>query len=587
MKAAIYLRVSSEEQAERESPIAAQKAECLRWAAENGYQVAKRWIIEDRGFSGAEDARPGLQRLLATARSGPPFSAIIALDNTRFSRSEELFYWLRRELRTCGVEMLSATEHGEIELLTGVKAIIGAEQRRQIAVRTRLAMKHIASQGLRCGGRAPYGYRRKELRATSGNKPVTLEPDPETAPTLKRIFRMRAKGEGLRQIAHALNREGIPGPGTVGWGAYTIRSLLINPEYIGSAVYGRRLRAGRGSATSKWAPRENWQVIEGAHKAIVDRETWEAVQATFRAGSPTYRGRFAVHPLSGLIYCGVCGAKYHMGGGRGGYYQCAERKRGGPRACSNSRTVSRLALEARVNELILEALTWPENAREVYLELKRAVEREAQAAKKADRAGESVRKRAEIRRLEAQLRKHIDFIGRTGKRAPESLLDEIERLERRLKVLRAELAARQVAKIEPPDEETIRGMMAQAAQALEKGNPAKRREIYRTLIRRIVVSPRSVRIEGSDSGGFWSVGESVRRVRVPIGRRVGHYLVDDDLPVTCAGGGRENDRDHQDSYSSSHDSPPSPAAVAPPKRGAGACAGRIPPSAPARARDVP
>jgi site-specific DNA recombinase len=309
MKAAIYLRVSTEHQAEKETPIGAQKEECLRWAKENGYSVSKTWIVEDRGFSGAEEGRPGLQKLLAAARKNPPFQALIAPDNTRFSRSEELFYWLRREFRTAGVEMLSATEHGEIELLTGVKAIIGAEQRRQIAKRTALAMRHIAKQGLRCGGMAPYGYKRKELPVTSGNKPVTLVPNSETAPVLRRLFRMRANGASLREMAHKLNAEGIPGPSSKGWRGRAIIDILKNPVYRGCAVYGRSKKVGRNPSRSVKIPREKWLVIEDAHKALIDKQTWEIVQTSFQEGSPTRKTTFVCHPLSGLIYCGKCGEK--------------------------------------------------------------------------------------------------------------------------------------------------------------------------------------------------------------------------------------------------------------------------------------
>ncbi len=96
MKTAIYLRVSTDQQAEKETPIAARNEECLQRARENGYTVLKNWIVEDRGYSGSEETRPGLQKLLKAFEKKPPFAAIVALDYTRFSRSEELFYCLRR-----------------------------------------------------------------------------------------------------------------------------------------------------------------------------------------------------------------------------------------------------------------------------------------------------------------------------------------------------------------------------------------------------------------------------------------------------------------------------------------------------------
>jgi hypothetical protein len=155
-----------------------------------------------------------------------------------------------------------------------------------------------------------------------------------------------------------------------------------------------------------------------------------------------------------------------------------------------------------VNEIVLEALNWPDAAEDLYREIKRILVRRRQAAKKADTSSDAVKTRAEIRRCELQLQRHIDFIGKTGAKAPQRLMGEIERLERRVAALQESLVPPAKTKIEAPTEEEIRDYMSAMARALEKGNPAKRREVYRTLIRRIVISPKTTKIEGNPPWGI-------------------------------------------------------------------------------------
>jgi site-specific DNA recombinase len=478
------------------------RPQCLRWAKDNGYTVPETWIVEDRGYSGAEENRPGLQRRLRAARKKAPFAAIIALDHTRFSRSEELFYWLRRECRKADVQLISATEHGEIELLTGVKAIIGAGQRRQIATRTTLAMRYIARQGHWCGGRAPFGYKRKETPSASGNKQVVLKPNSDTAPVVRRLFQTRAKGASLRDLAHKLNEDGIPGPSGGAWRAAAIVTILKNPVYIGQLVYNRTRKVGRNPSRVKHNPPSEWIITEGAHKAIVDRKTWDTVQAAFRDGSPTKKLAHTVHPLSGLVYCGVCDSKYHPRGARGGgAHACAKRKEEGPQACDNSRVVSRRALEQKVNDFILEALEWPENSEALYQSMKNTLDRRRQAARKAGRSSDLVHARRELKKAEKELQKHLDFIAKVGSKAPASLAEQISRLERRIAALRIELQPPRTGKMDLPSKEEISEYLSHAARALERGDATKRREIYRALIKRVVISPKSIRMEGNKSGG--------------------------------------------------------------------------------------
>ena len=73
--AAIYLRVSSEMQVDGFS-IEAQKIACLKYAAEQGYEVTDSHIYIDEAYSAKNEDRPEFKRLMIAAHSSE-FSLII------------------------------------------------------------------------------------------------------------------------------------------------------------------------------------------------------------------------------------------------------------------------------------------------------------------------------------------------------------------------------------------------------------------------------------------------------------------------------------------------------------------------------
>lgn len=98
--------------------------------------------------------------------------------------------------------------------------------------------------------------------------------------------------------------------------------------------------------------------------------------------------------------------------------------------------------------------------------------------------------------------RHVESIGREGARARRSLMGEIERLEKQIAALQESLLPPAELPLEPPTEQEMRWHLEVIADALREGNPEKRREVYQSLIRRIVISPKSTRIEGTPSGGL-------------------------------------------------------------------------------------
>jgi site-specific DNA recombinase len=80
-----------------------------------------------------------------------------------------------------------------------------------------------------------------------------LEPDPATAPIVRRIYAEFLQGAGYLAIAERLNADQLPSPSGydpgrnphrqgIGWTKHTVRAILVNPRYTGYQVWNRQRR---------------------------------------------------------------------------------------------------------------------------------------------------------------------------------------------------------------------------------------------------------------------------------------------------------------------------------------------------------
>ena len=99
----------------------------------------------------------------------------------------------------------------------------------QLATNVKRGMDNAASKGQSVGGTLPLGYR------TGPDK--HLEPDPKTAPLVKRIFEMYAAGDTQKEIIEHLNAEGLRTRKGKPLTINSIRSVLKNKKYIGIYHY--------------------------------------------------------------------------------------------------------------------------------------------------------------------------------------------------------------------------------------------------------------------------------------------------------------------------------------------------------------
>lgn len=302
---ALYARVSSEEQAKKES-IKSQIAAAEEYCRANSLTLAH--VFQDNGLSGSVpfEQRPGGKALLAAA-DRKEFSLVLVWKVSRLGRLDVVSHVARHALESRGIGLRSITEPFDTSTAAGqfmfsILAASASLERESIRQNTRAGLRRVAQAGSWASARAPYGYRIQDKK---------LVIDEAESQIVRRIFTEVAEG---RRTANGLVKEfyqtgQMTREGKL-WRAVQVSRLLHSPIYKGEY---------------------SWLDVRMPVPALVDAETWQRANdrlrknQRFQPGSP-----IAKYPLRGLLYC-ACGRA--MGGStfKGPhrthtYYLCTSRK---------------------------------------------------------------------------------------------------------------------------------------------------------------------------------------------------------------------------------------------------------------------
>jgi site-specific DNA recombinase len=321
MKAAIYLRVSTEEQRERQS-IQNQRDFADQYCHTNGISIAD-WYADD-GVSGTVPLplRDQGARLAEDARQGR-FDTVLVYKLDRLGRDPRMILNAVAELEACGARLLSMTEPFDTKdpsgrfMLTVLSGVAGFE-RDNILQRSREGTNRLAREGAWLGGIVPYGYRvegkKRDARLVVSDAPVPGCPFSESG-VVRQIYELSGQeGKSCFFISEHLNQLGVPPVyvrdgrtvhegkrerATAGvWRAARIRNLLVSTVYKGVHQYGKRSKGAR-------------EVIERPVPAIVDESLWSRAQDVLRRNMLfSARNARRKYLLRGLAKCGLCGLTY-------------------------------------------------------------------------------------------------------------------------------------------------------------------------------------------------------------------------------------------------------------------------------------
>lgn len=368
-RAALYIRLSREDEGDGPSQsVSNQRALLEDYAKKRGIIVHDLYI--DDGYSGTGFERPGFLRMLRDIES-KLVNLVITKDLSRLGRDYILTgHYMERYFPEHGVRYISLLDgidtgiESSANEITPFRAIMNDMYAKDISKKITSVKREKQRRGLFIGGKAVFGYQK---HPTEKNIIII---DEGAAPIVRRIFTMALSGESCRGIAAQLNREHIPTPsvyaaltpGRVGpyaglWSSERISELLQNETYIGSTVQGRVKKLSYKSKKRIRQPKEDWVVVENTHEAIIDRETFQAVQQMIAKRRRT-RSRTHEHLLKGLIFCHACGTplsvlcRKNAAGEDVLYYVCRTYQRFPKAGICTSHCIG----EKRVREAVLDTI---------------------------------------------------------------------------------------------------------------------------------------------------------------------------------------------------------------------------------------
>ena len=318
MAVGIYVRVSTEEQRERQS-IVTQREFGTRYCDLHQLHVYETYA--DDGVSGtvAIDRRPGTIRLLEDARRGK-FDQLLVYKLDRLGRETLLILKAVDDLKTLGVRVRSMTEEFDSATASGNLMLtmlsgFAAHEREVIRERSVAGTNRLAEAGAWMGGIVPYGYRKDgekaERRITPSDDAIPGFEISE-ADVVRTIYRMSAvEKKSCQKIADFLNRSCIPcGSADAGkrnrriapiWRPSHVRNMIVSRTYMGQHLFGKRASTTRSR-----------RIIVREVPAIVSVQTWQAAQQALprTTGSRLRRNTRQPYLLRGLIKCGLCGLTF-------------------------------------------------------------------------------------------------------------------------------------------------------------------------------------------------------------------------------------------------------------------------------------
>ncbi len=361
MIVALYARVSTTKQADKDLSIPDQLGQMRAWCQAGGHTVGAEYV--ESGASATDDRRPVFQRMITDACVSPsPFEAIVVHSLSRFFRDSLEFGLYERKLKRYEVRVLSITQQTSDdpsgEMIRRIFSVFDEYQSKENGKHTLRAMRENARQGFFNGSRPPVGYRTVEVQlpGNKGRKRQLVVEESE-AVAVNRIFRWYLHGErgqelGLYGIASRLNAQGILIRGRQ-WTKGRIYEVLSNRAYIGEHYFNKYEK--RGGAVRRMKPRQEWVPVKV--DPIVSQELFLSVKEKLESRSPEkVPPRIVNCPtlLTGLLKCGACGAGMTLATGKGGkyrYYKCSSRILKGKDTCTSENLPTEL-----VDRLVLSSL---------------------------------------------------------------------------------------------------------------------------------------------------------------------------------------------------------------------------------------
>ena len=272
--AAIYIRVSTLDQAREGYSLEAQEETLRKWCMDHGYEVCD--LYADKGKSGKDiNHRPDMRRLMDDAENGC-FDTVVFWALSRFTRSVTDLYDTMTKFQVWGVSMVSYTESFDTSTpmgraMIGIVGVFAQLERELTGERVRAAMAVRAAKGKRtCSEILGYDLDGKD----------SLKVNPKEAEYVRFCFGAYLERKNLSEVAELCRKRGYRGKRGKIPGAWTVCVILTRPQYCGYNTF-------------------LGQIYKGDYDPIVTVQHYNKVQALLRRQGKTV-GRTRIYEISNL-----------------------------------------------------------------------------------------------------------------------------------------------------------------------------------------------------------------------------------------------------------------------------------------------
>lgn len=462
-RAALYIRVSTLEQAQEGYSVGEQRERLIAYCKAQDWLIADIYV--DGGYTGSNLNRPGIQKLMSETEK---FDVVLVYKLDRLSRSQrDTLYLIEEIFRPNKVDFVSMQESFDTsspfgKAMIGLLAVFAQLEREQIKERTWMGRVARAKTGLHHGGgNIPIGYDYEDGK---------LIVNPYEAEQVRKIYEWYLSGSSLKAITDKLQDAGY----TNKYSSYnswsSVRNILENETYIGRLHFGD-------------------VVVDHAHEAIITEEQFNAAQILRgkrreQFGSHAFQSK---HVLTGLLFCGHCGGRYYLRNtGKYSYYACYSRTKQMKNMIKDPNCQNKIwraqDLEPIIEEKILALLRNPKIAEELAAGKPKAA---APVSKNTD-----IERR--IREIDRQIGKLMELYQQDDI-PPELLGEKINRLYGEKTALENSIAPVGETNAMPLD--LVAELITNAAEIWDFADENQKRRILQSLISRIVLTDDQVDIE--------------------------------------------------------------------------------------------
>lgn len=462
-RAALYIRVSTLEQAQEGYSVGEQRERLIAYCKAQDWLIADIYV--DGGYTGSNLNRPGIQKLMSETEK---FDVVLVYKLDRLSRSQrDTLYLIEEIFRPNKVDFVSMQESFDTsspfgKAMIGLLAVFAQLEREQIKERTWMGRVARAKTGLHHGGgNIPIGYDYEDGK---------LIVNPYEAEQVRKIYEWYLSGASLKAITDKLQDAGY----TNKYSSYnswsSVRNILENETYIGRLHFGG-------------------VVVDHAHEAIITEEQFNAAQILRgkrreQFGSHAFQSK---HVLTGLLFCGHCGGRYYLRNtGKYSYYACYSRTKQMKNMIKDPNCQNKIwraqDLEPIIEEKILALLRNPQIAEELA----------AGKTKTAAPVSKNTDIERRIREIDRQIGKLMELYQQDDI-PPELLGEKINRLYGEKTALENSIAPVKETDAMPLD--LVAELITNAAEIWDFADENQKRRILQSLISRIVLTDDQVDIE--------------------------------------------------------------------------------------------